>query len=177
MRYVQLRAFHYVAICGGFSRAAEELYLTQPAISDQVRKLEEEYDILLFNRQRKQVVFEFRSPPRSGDAYLRFIPRTEMDIAVVGAGVSLTLDKNGVCTAARVALGAVAPTVVLVPAAAKALIGTKLDDEALQKAAAAASAACRPIDDKRGTKEYRIKVAGVMTRRAAQIALERARGN
>ena len=55
MRYVQLRAFHYVAISGGFSRAAEELLLTQPAISDQVRKLEEEYDILLFNRQRKQV--------------------------------------------------------------------------------------------------------------------------
>ncbi|MCV2864955.1 LysR substrate-binding domain-containing protein [Albidovulum sediminicola] len=56
MRYVQLRAFHYVAICGGFSRAAEELRLTQPAISDQVRKLEEEYDILLFNRHKKQVV-------------------------------------------------------------------------------------------------------------------------
>lgn len=56
MRYVQLRAFHYVAICGGFSRAAEELFLTQPAISDQVRKLEEEYDILLFNRHKKQVV-------------------------------------------------------------------------------------------------------------------------
>lgn len=55
MRYVQLRAFHYVAICGGFSRAAEELLLTQPAISDQVRKLEEEYDVLLFNRMRKQV--------------------------------------------------------------------------------------------------------------------------
>ncbi|MFD1882799.1 LysR substrate-binding domain-containing protein [Paracoccus pacificus] len=55
MRYVQLRAFHYVAICGGFSRAAEELLLTQPAISDQVRKLEAEYDVLLFNRMRKQV--------------------------------------------------------------------------------------------------------------------------
>jgi DNA-binding transcriptional LysR family regulator len=55
MRYVQLRAFHYVAICGGFSRAAEALFLTQPAISDQVRKLEEEYDILLFNRHKKQV--------------------------------------------------------------------------------------------------------------------------
>ncbi|MGO4909284.1 LysR substrate-binding domain-containing protein [Pseudorhodobacter sp. W20_MBD10_FR17] len=55
MRYVQLRAFHYVAICGGFSRAAEELFLTQPAISDQVRKLEDEYDILLFNRHKKQV--------------------------------------------------------------------------------------------------------------------------
>ncbi|MDH5528474.1 MAG: LysR substrate-binding domain-containing protein [Paracoccaceae bacterium] len=56
MRYVQLRAFHYVAICGGFSRAAEHLFLTQPAISDQVRKLEEEYDVLLFNRHKKQVV-------------------------------------------------------------------------------------------------------------------------
>jgi aminoethylphosphonate catabolism LysR family transcriptional regulator len=56
MRYVQLRAFHYVAISGGFSRAAEELHLTQPAISDQVRKLEEEYDVLLFNRHKKQVV-------------------------------------------------------------------------------------------------------------------------
>lgn len=55
MRYVQLRAFHYVAICGGFSRAAEALFLTQPAISDQVRKLEEEYDVLLFNRHKKQV--------------------------------------------------------------------------------------------------------------------------
>lgn len=55
MRYVQLRAFHFVAVSGGFSRAAEELFLTQPAISDQVRKLEEEYDILLFNRHKKQV--------------------------------------------------------------------------------------------------------------------------
>ncbi|WP_027036201.1 LysR substrate-binding domain-containing protein [Mesorhizobium ciceri] len=55
MRYVQLRAFHQVAICGGFSRAAEALFLTQPAISDQVRKLEEEYDVLLFNRNKKQV--------------------------------------------------------------------------------------------------------------------------
>ncbi len=55
MRYVQLRAFHYVAISGGFSRAAEALFLTQPAISDQVRKLEEEYDVLLFNRYKKQV--------------------------------------------------------------------------------------------------------------------------
>jgi aminoethylphosphonate catabolism LysR family transcriptional regulator len=55
MRYVQLRAFHYVAVCGGFSRAAEALHLTQPAISDQVRKLEDEYDIILFNRHKKQV--------------------------------------------------------------------------------------------------------------------------
>lgn len=117
-----------------------------------------------------------KRPPRSGDAYLRFIPRTEMDIAVVGVGVSLTLDRKGVCTAARVALGAVAERVLLVPEAAEALIGTAVDDQALERLAAAASAACRPIDDKRGTKEFRIKVAGVLARRAAQTALQRARG-
>jgi carbon-monoxide dehydrogenase medium subunit len=115
-------------------------------------------------------------PPKSGDAYLRFIPRTEMDIAVVGAGVSLTLDGSGTCTHARVALGAVAARVLLVKEAAKALIGSKVDDKALDKLAAAASAACRPIDDKRGTKEFRIKIAGVLARRAAERALERAKG-
>jgi CO/xanthine dehydrogenase FAD-binding subunit len=116
-------------------------------------------------------------PARSGDAYLRFIPRTEMDIAVVGAGVSLTLDQDGSCTAARVGLGAVAARPLLVSEAAEALIGTKVDQAALERLATAASAACRPIDDKRGTKEYRIKVAGVLARRAAEIALERARAH
>ena len=118
-----------------------------------------------------------KPPPRSGDAYLRFIPRTEMDIAVVGAGVALTLDDAGVCTHARLGLGAVAPTPLLVEDGAKALIGTKVDDDALADLAAAASAACNPIDDKRGTIEYRVKVAGVLARRAALIALERARSN
>ena len=117
-----------------------------------------------------------KRPARSGDAYLRFIPRTEMDIAVVGVGVSVTLDAKGVCTDARVSLGAVAPTVLLVPAAAKALIGTKMNKAALDALAAACSAACRPIDDKRGTRDYRIKVAGVLARRAAQIARKRAGG-
>jgi carbon-monoxide dehydrogenase medium subunit len=114
-------------------------------------------------------------PPRSGDAYLRFIPRTEMDIAVVGAGVSLTLDGNGVCTAARVGLGAVAARPLRVADAGAALVGTTIDQPALDALAAAASAACKPIDDKRGTIEYRTKVAGVLARRAAVIALERAR--
>ena len=118
-----------------------------------------------------------KPPPRSGDAYLRFIPRTEMDIAVVGAGVALTLDDAGVCTHARLGLGAVAPTPLLVEDGAKALIGTTVDDHALANLAAAASAACNPIDDKRGTIEYRVKVAGVLARRAALIALERARSN
>jgi carbon-monoxide dehydrogenase medium subunit len=97
-----------------------------------------------------------------------------MDIAVVGAGVNIVLDGKGVCTEARVSLGAVAERALLVPEAAAALVGTKVDEDALGRLAAAASAACRPIDDKRGTKEFRTKVAGVLARRAAQIALERA---
>jgi len=116
-----------------------------------------------------------RRPPRSGDAYLRFTPRTEMDIAVVGAAVNLTLDAQGACSEARVSLGAVAERALLVPEAAAALVGSRVEGAALERLAAAASAACRPIDDKRGTREFRIKVAGVMARRAAAIALERAR--
>lgn len=115
--------------------------------------------------------------PRSGDAYLRFIPRTEMDIAVVGVGVNLILDDADVCTAARVALGAVAPTAILVPEAGAALEGTKVEDADMEAMAAAASAACRPVNDKRGTIEYRTKVAGVLARRACKIALERARSS
>jgi carbon-monoxide dehydrogenase medium subunit len=116
-----------------------------------------------------------KRPPRSADAYLRFIPRTEMDIAVVGAGVSVTLDPSGVCTDARVVLGAVAPTALLVEDGAAALIGHALDATALDRLDQAAQRACKPIDDKRGTIEYRVKVAGVMARRAATIAYERAR--
>jgi CO/xanthine dehydrogenase FAD-binding subunit len=127
-----------------------------------------------------EILVSFFLPPRpahSSDAYQRFTPRTEMDIAVVGVGISLTLDNGGTCTAARVALGAVAPTVLLVKDAADALIGTRIDDAALERLAKAVSAACRPIDDKRGTKEYRVKVAGVLAKRTAQQALERAMKN
>ena len=130
----------------------------------------------LENGEIVESVFLPAKPKHSGDAYLRFIPRTEMDIAVVGAGVSLTLDDNGICTDARVTLGAVAVKVLLVEEAAAALIGTKVDAAALEKLAAAASAAAKPIDDKRGTKEFRKKISGVMARRAAQIALKRAGG-
>ena len=124
-----------------------------------------------------ELVIEFhlpRRPPHSADAYLRFIPRTEMDIAVVGAGVSITLDASGVCTDARVVLGAVAPTAVVVAEAAAALVGRALDATALAALDQAARRACKPIDDKRGTIAYRTKVAGVMARRAATIAHERA---
>jgi len=114
-------------------------------------------------------------PRGAGDAYLRLIPRTEMDIAVVGCGVSLVM-KGDTCVSARVGLGAVAPTVLLVEAAGKALTGSKLDDAALDAAANACSAACRPIDDKRGTIRYRTKIAGVLLRRATAIARDRANG-
>ncbi|MGI9370554.1 MAG: FAD binding domain-containing protein [Ruegeria sp.] len=110
-----------------------------------------------------------------GDAYLRFIPRTEMDIAVVGVGVNLRLDGDKI-TQARVSLGAVAPTVLLVEDCANAIIGSTLDDAALEALAIAASAACNPINDKRGTVEFRTDVAGVLAKRAAKIAYARAKG-
>ena len=113
----------------------------------------------------------------TSDAYLRFIPRTEMDIAVAGAGVSITLDDSGKCTAAIVSIGAVAPTPLLVPDAAAALIGTSLDEAALQAAADAATAVSNPITDRRGTVEYRRHVVGVLVKRAAAIAAGRVKGN
>ena len=127
-----------------------------------------------------EIIVSFSFPARaahSGDCYLRLTPRTEMDIAIVGAAVNLTLDDQGTCTAARVSLGAVAPTPLLVADAAAALIGSKVDAAALGDLAGAASAACNPIDDKRGTIEYRVKTAGVMARRAAETALMRAQAN
>jgi CO/xanthine dehydrogenase FAD-binding subunit len=126
---------------------------------------------------RDEILVAFRLPPRperSGDAYLRLIPRTEMDIAVVGAGVSLVLDASGTCKSARVALGAVAPTVVLVEEAGAALVGSALDERAFARMDGAVRAACKPITDKRGTAEYRTKIACVLARRAATIARERA---
>jgi carbon-monoxide dehydrogenase medium subunit len=114
--------------------------------------------------------------PHSSDAYLRFIPRNEMDIAVVGVGAALTLDGDKV-KAARIALGAVAPTPIFAGKAAAALVGKKLDDAALEAAGRAASAACSPIDDMRGTAEFRLHIAAVLTRRVLSIAAERAKKN
>jgi carbon-monoxide dehydrogenase medium subunit len=139
-------------------------------------------DVMLGPRQlalrKGEIVVSFLlppRPPRSGDAYLRFIPRTEMDIAVVGAGVNLTLDGGGAITVARVSLGAVAPRVLLVEEASRAIVGSRLDADAQARLVAAARAACRPIDDKRGTVQFRVEVAGVLARRAALIARDRAR--
>ncbi len=118
-----------------------------------------------------------KRPSHTGDCYLRLTPRTEMDIAIVGAGVCLTLDSTGICTAARVSVGAVAPTPLLVNDASDALIGTSVDDTALENMVAAVRAVCDPISDKRGSRDYRIKTAGVIARRAALKALERAKAN
>lgn len=111
--------------------------------------------------------------PGTADAYLRLTPRTEMDIAVAGVGVSITLSAAGVCTAARVAIGAVAPTALLVEAAGQALTGSNLEAEAIDSAVAAARAAANPISDKRGTAEYRTHVVGVLVKRAIQHAQAR----
>jgi carbon-monoxide dehydrogenase medium subunit len=129
--------------------------------------------------ERGELLVELRvsvPPERSADAYLRFIPRTEMDIAVVGSGVCVTLGADGDCTSARIALGAVAPTAIRVPEAERAVVGTDLGPEALERAAAEASGAARPIDDLRGPAWYRRHLAGVLTRRALAIARDRARG-
>ena len=125
-----------------------------------------------------EVISALTLPPRGtggGDAYLRFIPRSEMDIAVVGVAVNLAV-AGGRIAEARVVLGAVAPTVILVPEAALAIVGTSLDEAALAALAAAATAAARPISDKRGTVAFRKEVVGVLARRAAVIALARATG-
>ena len=126
-----------------------------------------------------ELVVEILIPPpapHSSDRYIRMIPRNEMDIAIVGAGVSVTLDGDKV-RAARIALGAVAPTPILAPKAAESLIGQKLDEKSAARAGQLASEASVPIDDMRGTAEYRKHVVGVLTRRALMGAAERAHSN
>jgi len=114
--------------------------------------------------------------PNSSDSYLRMTPRTEMDIAVVGCGVNVTLENN-VCVAARVSLGAVAPTPLLIREASEIMVGTNLNSEILDKVSKICMDSCNPIDDKRGTVEYRTKVAGVLFKRTTLIAIDRIKGN
>ena len=114
--------------------------------------------------------------PNSSDSYLRMTPRTEMDIAVVGCGVNVTLENN-VCVAARVSLGAVAPPPLLIREASEIMVGTNLNSEILDKVSKLCMDSCNPIDDKRGTVEYRTKVAGVLFKRTTLIAIDRIKGN
>lgn len=121
------------------------------------------------------VSLHFPAPrPSQGARYLRFIPRNEMDIAVAGAGVSVVLN-NGNFESARVALSAVAPTPIFVREAGEALAGQPVNDESIARAAAIAKQAARPITDMRGTVEYRRHLCEVLTRRALQEAVARAR--
>ena len=126
-----------------------------------------------------EILVELKFPPRparSGSHYRRFIPRNEMDIAVVGVGASVVLDASGErFVSARVALGAVAPTPLLAEEAGSLLTGRPVADEAISKAAAAARAIVRPIDDMRGTIEFRTHVTGVLVERVLRAAVERAR--
>jgi carbon-monoxide dehydrogenase medium subunit len=128
---------------------------------------------------RGELLVSLRLPPprrHSGTAYLRFIPRNEMDIAVVGVGAAVTLDEGrNRCTAARVALAAVAPTPLLVAEAGAALVDGELSDALIDKAAALARAAARPISDMRGDAEYRRHLVGVLTKRALRSAIARAK--
>ncbi len=125
------------------------------------------------------VAFKLPPPrPHSGAAYLRFIPRNEMDIAVTSSGAAIALDEGGVrFVAARVALGAVAPTPLFVPEAGAALVGQPVSDEAVEAAARAAQAAARPITDMRGSAEQRKHLSYVMTKRVLLKAIERARAS
>ena len=113
--------------------------------------------------------------PNSGAAFLRFIPRNEMDIAVVNAATQLRFDGDAVSWA-RVSIGATAPTPLLVPEAAAALVGRPLSDESIAAAAAASKAAARPIADMRGSIKQRKHLAAVYTQRTIAIAADRARG-
>ena len=117
--------------------------------------------------------------PNSGAHYLRFIPRNEMDIAVVGVGAFVELggrSKSRVFKTVRVALAAVAPTPLPVPAAAVALEGQPVNDETIAAAAAAAQQVAKPISDMRGPAEYRRHLVGVLTKRALIGAVKRANG-
>ena len=115
--------------------------------------------------------------PGFGAAYLRFIPRNEMDIAVVGVGASVQLSADGsTIESARIALAAVAPIPLYVEAAGAALAGKAISDEVIDQAAAIAQETAKPIDDMRGTAVYRKHLVAVLTRRTLALAIERARG-
>ena len=115
--------------------------------------------------------------PGTGSLYIKHSPRGAMDIATVGVASSLTLDRSGVCTNARIALGAVAPTPIRAHVAEGLLIGNKVDPDLMQEAASRAMAQASPIDDVRGTAGYRREMVGVLTRRTLERAAADVLGN
>ncbi len=118
-------------------------------------------------------------PPRrhTGAHYLRFIPRREMDIAVVGVGAHVELvDRGRAFGRVSLALGAVAPTPVLAEEAAAWLAGKPVDDASIAAAAELAKQAARPISDMRGPAAFRVHLVGVLAQRALAGAVMRARG-
>ncbi|MDE0554103.1 MAG: xanthine dehydrogenase family protein subunit M [Candidatus Poribacteria bacterium] len=122
------------------------------------------------------VALKIPAPANSSSFYLRFIPRNEMDIAVVGAGASVTLDDaKQTIVSARIALAAVAPTPLFAEEASALLAGREVSDAAIDEAAQAAQAIARPISDMRGTAEQRTHLVGVLTRRALNGAIQRIR--
>lgn len=127
--------------------------------------------------RQDEFIVSFQLPARatrSADAYLRMTPRTEMDIAIAGAAVSLSLDESGMIIDSHVVLGAVSPVPVLGVAAGRILLGSRLDDDVMQRFRRQVSVMCRPISDKRASAEYRTDVSAVLAARAARIAYDRA---
>jgi carbon-monoxide dehydrogenase medium subunit len=131
--------------------------------------------------QAGEIVVEFRLPATSatsGSHYRRFIPRNEMDIAVVGVGAAVTLDASkATITAARIGIGAVAPTPLFAEEASRLLVGRTADESSFKHAAAAAVGIISPITDMRGTQEFRRHVTGVLVERVLAEAVERARAH
>lgn len=116
-----------------------------------------------------------RYATRSGHAFIRFTPRARMDIGVASAGVSVTVNPNGTIASARVSLGGVAPAPLLLSRASDAIVGTAMDGLVEHNLMDAVRADCDPISDRRGTREFRLHLAGVLTKRATHLALQRAR--
>lgn len=151
-------------------------------ISGQSREREEPIEKIVTSPgvtalEKGEFILGFKLPkPQSGtgDAYLRLIPRSEMDIAVVGAGTTVSVDKNKKITSIRVCLGAIAPTQIILDGLEDIFIGKEPDENSINKLVSIAEAACKPIKDKRGTIEYRTKIAGVLSKRTLTIAYERA---
>jgi xanthine dehydrogenase FAD-binding subunit len=185
---IQGRATLVGNLCNGSPAADSVPGLIAAGASATITELNGSRDIAIENipvgpgktsLEKGEVISAIHIPNRgadAGDAYLRFIPRTEMDIAVVGCAVNLRLSENKI-SEARVVLGAVAPTAILVPDAADAIVGTSLDEDTIDKLMSVVRQVSKPIDDKRASAEYRTELIGVLAKRAAQLAYSRAKGD